>query len=531
MLLLLLLLLSLIIFNTNLIYGQIYSYIPAPAGCPIETSPGGIGWFGQDCTASQGDCPQGCPIIGQDLISNSGKIECIHNFDCCTCGKMQCGTRLSPDCTDLICNGDSGCFGVRDIILYGSISGVSINCNGDLSCMRTGIIGYDVSSILCSGDGSCSNSVFNLQCLLPNGCKLECVGDNSCESDPIIQQLKSIYTITNSYGLVCAAAACKYSTFLFETNIGGSIICGAYDSCLNSKITINNIDGIMCGGRNSCKNANILIINPQNTFSLSCQSAFSCYNLNIEIVITDPLIKEFRSISCGAISSCEGMKITITKLIPSTMIIPIDGSRNLLISELICGGMTACKNTIFELSDNISFEQCGCAGGSTRSCQGLIGVDSCSQGLLSFECTGNSCQNMKEEIVNPMNGFELICNDPNSCKNFELTIRITSSSNAPTRLGGIRCDQIDSCNGLKVYIINMVTGTARKQVSSGIITCSSTNSCAGAMFVTWYADIDRIDCSVPNSCTQCQKWTNLVYSQCSNSPLSQIQSQSQSPVV
>ena len=62
-----------------------------------------IGWWDQDCTPAQGDFPEACPIIGQQLTSSNAlkKIECTHNFDCCTCGKMICG----PDCIELVCNG------------------------------------------------------------------------------------------------------------------------------------------------------------------------------------------------------------------------------------------------------------------------------------------------------------------------------------------------------------------------------------------------------------------------------------------
>ena len=236
-----------------------------------------MGYFGQDCTPAPGDHPEACPTVGQQLLSISAKIECIHNFDCCTCGQILC----APDCTDLICNGDSSCYGVRDITINGYHSGANINCNGDLSCMKTGIIGTNIESILCSGDGSCAYSIFNLECL-PTGCVLECVGDSSCDADPATPALNAVYSITNSKGMSCSSAACKYATFNLLTNVGGSIICGGYDSCLGSKISATNVAGFKCGGTDSCKNAEILIINPQNEFTVLCQSFHACWGLKLE---------------------------------------------------------------------------------------------------------------------------------------------------------------------------------------------------------------------------------------------------------
>jgi len=336
--------------------------------CKSQT--GVTGFFGQDCTPSQGDFPQACPTIGQEIRNSNAlkKIECKHNFDCCTCGKMICG----PDCLELVCNGDSGCYGVRDIEIRGSLSsGAVINCNGDISCMNTGIYGINIAKILCSGDNSCSYSIFNLECLPSIGCILECVGDASCEADPSLTQLNGIYKIENSFGLTCSIQACRYSIFNLLTNIGGSILCTSFESCYESIITVTNINYLLCGGTSSCKNANILIINPQNGFSLLCQSNESCKNLKIDILITDPSIQSFNGIICGGTSSCESAIIKITK--QSTK----NNNNQLRITELTCGGNRACFNSIFELTSNIIVSSCRCAGGATNACNGLIGVASC----------------------------------------------------------------------------------------------------------------------------------------------------------
>ena len=287
----------------------------------------------------------------------------------------------------------------------------------------------------------------------------------------------------------------------------------------------------MCGGRHSCKDANIVIINPQNYFTLSCQSSHSCLGLKLEIIITDPLIETFRAISCGAMNACENAQITITKqtrgassTVSSTTSfngITGTGSNSLTINELACGGFRACFNTHFYLTPNIVFDQCGCAGGMTQSCQGLIGIDSCAQGLYKIECVGISCQGKIEEITNPKDYFELICSDSNSCRGYTLTIRITDSINAPTILNGVVCGAPNACIGMRINIINEKSNSANSPIliANGIL-CGTTNSCKDAIIVTHNADIPYIGCGDITSCVGCQQWTNMRYNACDNPAIS-----------
>ena len=98
-------------------------YEPHPYGDPIRD----LGAYGQDCTAQSGDFPDKCPTVGMKKFSVDGKIECFHNFDCCLCGEIVCG----PDCTEFVCNGDSSCFGVKNIKMIGDPStGATLDCNG-----------------------------------------------------------------------------------------------------------------------------------------------------------------------------------------------------------------------------------------------------------------------------------------------------------------------------------------------------------------------------------------------------------------
>ena len=98
------------------------------------------------------------------------------------------------------------------------------------------------------------------------------------------------------------------------------------------------------------------------------------------------------SIQCGSMNSCQNAEITISKLLPQGTVTTLPGSNDLIIDELTCGGYRACYNTKFYLSPNVAFTSCGCAGGVTQACEGLLGVESCAQGITTINCVGNACR-------------------------------------------------------------------------------------------------------------------------------------------
>lgn len=120
-----------------------------PFWCPPGSAYTGgprLGPYNQDCTPSQGDCPSQCGVIGE-AYKGTGKLECTHNYDCCTCGIMEC-----RDCFELNCNGDQSCFGAKNIQIFGNkVSGALISCNGDVSCSGVIIQGNNIAIISCSG--------------------------------------------------------------------------------------------------------------------------------------------------------------------------------------------------------------------------------------------------------------------------------------------------------------------------------------------------------------------------------------------
>eukprot|EP00484_Ammonia_sp_Unknown_P002306 CAMPEP_0197073192 /NCGR_PEP_ID=MMETSP1384-20130603/210483_1 /TAXON_ID=29189 /ORGANISM="Ammonia sp." /LENGTH=427 /DNA_ID=CAMNT_0042512025 /DNA_START=471 /DNA_END=1754 /DNA_ORIENTATION=+ len=423
----------------------------------------------------------------------------------------------SPDCVHIVCNGDSGCRGVKGIEVNGSEpDGAAIDCNGDHSCISTTMTGTGVGSIGCTGDASCAYSTMDLDCVA-DGCLFRCVGDNSCQGHLTDPAYAASYTVRNTNGILCASHACQFGVFTLTQNLGGLLICGAERACFQAQMTINNVGAIICSGFFGCEGATFLVINPEQNFYVDCQQRNSCKDLSIEIIVTDPMITEFRGISCGGASSCEGAVFTITKRVPAGVAakLPADGSggsTELVIAELSCAASRSCANAVFDMPSNVAVEACGCAGGTTGSCEGLLGVDSCIKGLEKLECVGTgTCAGMVETITNPKDGFMLICNDPGSCNNFVLTINVDSHPNAPTFFGGIQCNSIDSCKGLRLFILNTAPG---RRLDVGGLNCGSTNSCNNAALVMRNADLGAVNCATPDSCTQCATFIDNKFAPC-----------------
>lgn len=338
-------------------------YSPHPDGQQIREP----GAYGQDCTPSSGDYPDKCPTVGMTKLSDAGgDIGCSHNFDCCLCGEMICG----PNCNSIICNGDSACFGVKNIKIMGDPAiGASLNCNGDLSCQGTYIDGVNVAEMYCTGDSSCAFSKFNIECVVSHGegCPLLCVGDNSCEGDPTDPRKIGHYVIKNSMGMSCSHDSCRRATFIMTSNLGGSITCAGQESCNQADITINNLAGIRCGGVLACLNANMLIMNPQNEFAIMCTGPKGCYGVTIEIMVTDPAINFISTISCISAKGCWGASFTIYKQGASA-------ANPLQIGELSCGAAGSCVGAVFDLGPFVTVRECRCA---RNACGGLLGVPAC----------------------------------------------------------------------------------------------------------------------------------------------------------
>lgn len=229
------------------------------------------GFHGQDCSGDVDDPPPSvCSSYG--AIVTGSEIECSENFDCCLCETISCGTRSKP-CDTFSCNGDSSCFGLGDVRIYGSSSdGASIVCNGDESCNSTVITGQNIAEVECSGDGSCARAHFEFNCLSSEPCTIGCGGDWACAGTPPESDAATThFAITNTAGIECSFEGCQYGTFLLTKNKGGGmILCSGYHSCYGSTIEINNIEGIICGGSAACSGAHFVVTDPQKGFEVEC---------------------------------------------------------------------------------------------------------------------------------------------------------------------------------------------------------------------------------------------------------------------
>merc|ERR1719410_2917684 len=311
--------------------------------------------------------------------------------------------------------------------------------------------------------------------------------------------------VTNSMGMACAHDSCRDATYQLINNKGGIIGCGSEAACVDATITVDNIESISCGGEFGCYNANILVTNPQNGFDVSCAGFAACKGMNLEIMITDPSITEFRGISCSSAAACKDMTVTVQKT----------HANNVVIEELRCGQAESCRHAIFDLAPGISLGTCGCAGGLTMACDNIRGVPACASGLNKFECVGaNSCEGLIETISNPAQDFEIICGDPGSCNAMKLTINIDGSQSNLKKFKGITCGTQYSCTGMEITVVN----TGPNAFDSGKVTCTSPSACKNVKLVTYNADFSAIDCGGSStSCRNCEYTKDGYCTKCDDS--------------
>jgi len=462
-----------------------YGQTPEPTRPPIA------GFYGQDCTPASGDFPDKCPRgqTGKLLRSIEGKIECIHNHDCCLCGRIQC----APNCAGVVCNGDSSCFGVKDINIVGErVMGADINCNGDVSCQETRMVGTNIGRIQCTGDWSCALGVFELVCVdhANEGCTLECLGDDSCKGHPTDPTRRASFKIVNSMGMACAHDSCRDADFSLINNKGGGISCGAEAACVGATITVDNIEDISCLGEFGCYAANILVTNPQNGFSVSCGGFQACGRMNLEIIVTDPTITWFKGVECNSVAACKDISITINNY----------HGKELKIDSLACAQRESCRHAVFDLSPNIVIGDCQCGGGLTMACDNIMGVSQCASGLSKFECVGTACKGLVETISNPAQDLEILCASPGACSGMKLTILVDGSRSDLTRFKGVTCGSPYACSGMEINVIN----SGAKALDAGLVECGSSSSCKNVQLNTYNADFGEIKCGDTTSCRGCQ---------------------------
>eukprot|EP00485_Elphidium_margaritaceum_P000213 CAMPEP_0202696080 /NCGR_PEP_ID=MMETSP1385-20130828/9446_1 /ASSEMBLY_ACC=CAM_ASM_000861 /TAXON_ID=933848 /ORGANISM="Elphidium margaritaceum" /LENGTH=505 /DNA_ID=CAMNT_0049352185 /DNA_START=28 /DNA_END=1545 /DNA_ORIENTATION=+ len=465
-----------------------------------------VGSWNHVCALGVDDpMPTVCSSAGMTKTDSGGKIECGGNFDCCLCQSMICGSSDgSKTCDELNCNGDSGCFGVRDIQIYGSRSdGAVISCNGDESCNSTKIIGSNIKEVICSGDGACARSTFMFNCMTSEPCTLSCGGEESCAGQPDFERalfddtyLSTQMVIENTAGLECGDQACKYGKFVFLNNVGGgSIFCDGYNACIEAQITINNIESIHCSSADACKDANILVVDPQRGFYVECAAAGACTGLRLQIIVNND-VDLFQGIMCGD-AACLGATISVTN----------NGAQFLWIESFECESPESCKQTTLDFDGGdggIGFMNCKCGERAIEACTGILGIDSCMSGVTQLNCAGaQSCQNLQQQVPNVANGFQVLCNDVASCRAMWLVILLNNNAAVrTTQIKGYRCGSNEACKDAVIQINNEQSGNVQVVVDK--IECFATSSCENATFkIVGNVKINRIICMSSTACVNC----------------------------
>merc|ERR1719206_7052 len=469
------------------------------------------GAFGQDCTpppsASAGSSLV-CADAGAEIESDvNGIISCGADFDCCRCGALMCG----PRCESVQCRGDSSCFGVRDIGVYGGTSlGATVLCEGERACESTSVRGRNIGAIQCRGGRSCAHSAFDVACQRPGGCTLECFGDDACAADapdPAQPHLprSAVFRVENSFGLSCAHRSCENGAFLFESNVGGAVVCAGQRACRGAQITINDVDGVFCTGADGCRDAEILVLNPRNGFVVECSGENGCANLKLEIVVDDARVTALGAIRCASTDSCRGLSASVFKDIPRTA---------LSVAALECVGAGSCRDAMFDVGFNVRFERCACNDAVNGACANLLGVTGCLAGLSKLECVSEgACRGMHERVVSPAKDFQVVCGSRHSCS--EMTLDVEVDSVAQTQfLKGVVWGSASACSGLTLNVNNSDT----QRLDAGTIDCSPASACAAAKFSLQNAELEMIKCGVESgagaSCGDCTVTTDGVERVC-----------------
>eukprot|EP01084_Bolivina_argentea_P241748 405734_1 len=158
------------------------------------------------------------------------------------------------------------------------------------------------------------------------------------------------------------------------------------------------------------------------------------------------------------------------------------GNQYINIEALNCEAPSACTDASFNLDGGVGFDECKCGEEILHSCDGIRGIASCMPGLEYVKCSGGaSCSGLEQKVINIVNGFELICSDPQACKGFWLQIVLNNNARRVTNhIKGCKCDANESCSNAIIQVNN-----EQNDVSVEIekIDCGGTASCRYAVFI------------------------------------------------
>jgi len=294
---------------------------------------------------------------------------------------------------------------------------------------------------------------------------VECEEANACEGMVITQ--------SNVKELKCTEyRSCAKSTFTLScsTDSNCQIECAGEESCDFATISIDSVEKIICEG---CQGAVITVTNPADDFVVECKEEQSCKDLQLTVTVpADSEVDDFNGILCEKEESCQNAQITITNL-----------AANLLsIEELQCEAKAACAGLVLSITGNHELEECEC--GDEGGCIGATGIEDCYTGIEELECKGSECVGQTFTIINPENGFYIICNEPSSCVDTTVHVVINDDmdpDDAPfVDFKGIVCGSDHACDGLIVSVDNQQSDGS--VVVVGKIECGGNKACLNAEF-------------------------------------------------
>eukprot|EP01084_Bolivina_argentea_P038988 72063_1 len=256
------------------------------------------------------------------------------------------------------------------------------------------------------------------------------------------------------------------SISIISNDITSNIIdCKGTQSCAGTVIRGKHVKSVQCGGRYSCQNAIIIIDEPNEGFGLKCEVTGACDGLQIALNIpsvpagftcngmSDFLVE---SIECIGVEACRNLKFIINN----------DGCRRMFIETVECRD-GSCAGAQFTLNGNVHIDQCVLPGTGIQP----MGLEKCFAGLQSLKCV--TCANVMRNIMDPMSGFQLDCDNQASCANSNFNINISNIQRHELFIAIIiNCHGGGSCNNA-----NMIINNVNQKEVQVHIKCMSVGAC------------------------------------------------------
>lgn len=280
---------------------------------------------------------------------------------------------------------------------------------------------------------------------------------------------------------------------------GATIDCRGDHACANTYMVTTNIVQIICSGRYSCQNAQIMVSNPIDGFYLNCGVTAACFGMQISLDLpykgncgrAGSKEIHIKNIECVGVGGCDNMLFTINN----------NGCDRVIIDNIECR-TGSCEGASFNFVGSgpvTQIRQCvlPATGGAP------LGLHGCAESLQGIKCLEDgSCSNQIMGVVDPQDGFELLCEGAESCSNAMLTVDVTQSMKAiPVKNLVIKCIEMQSCLNANMAVRNY---NGMNEVVDVEIICSKYGACDGATFhgglgVTFM----KIGCGEPANCNGC----------------------------